>query len=267
MNFAELTEKRDKKCRWHLPNCANGFTVGLFGILPVIMFSIILVTKLREGFDQKLDHIQTNLNKANELAETRLQWNEILAQKVESLQKSQKQCKLILGKASKTLSTLNLAFRVHWDHADQLKRNLNFSRFQLKSTLGQLLAIKNQTISIQTNNTHLMNENKDLKERLANESLATSDHREEILKLKGEMEDLRSNTSMLKGEKESLEKVLKVKIDADSNKTTVEPMLNNESDVIDQHKDSIAKIVEEKIKETLLESQPLNNGTKETPTM
>lgn len=267
MNLAELTAKRDKKCPWHLPNCANGFTVGLFGILPVILFSIILVTKLREGFDQKLAHIQTNLNKANELAQSRLESNHIFAKKVEQLQISQEDCKLILGKASKTLKTLNLAFRAHWDHADQLRRNLNFSQFQRKSTMDQLLEVKNETLSLNRTNYLLRTENRKLKEQLANESIATNDHRAEIFKLKEEMQDLRSNTSMLKGEKEGLEKVLKVKMDGDLDDATIKPKLSNVSNVIDENEDSIAKIVEEKIKETLFEAKTLQNSTNDTPTL
>lgn len=91
--------------------CANILTYAVFTIFPVVMFSVIMVLKLRGNYVQQVEHLEQSLDKVGLQANSCLADLENRTERIVVLEKYQQKCRDMLGRAGMTLASLNKAFR------------------------------------------------------------------------------------------------------------------------------------------------------------
>lgn len=199
-------------------SCTNAFTYTLFTIFPIIMFSTILVLKLRENYLQQIDHLHSSLAKF-EMAGN--QCRSDLGKKDEqiiSLAGYQEKCRDTLSHVSVTLDSLSKAFRFQWEHSNRAEAQLQATLVQFSALENDLLAKDNLTTLLQANNTELAKQVELLSHNLNNVTYDKQTLESQLGQVKQDFDGLKSNTSRLEGEKKGLEQVLKVKTTLDDDR-------------------------------------------------
>ncbi len=243
-------------------SCANVFTYALFTVFPVVMFSAILVLKLRGNYLEQIDHLKATAEKLT------LQTNSCLAERVERMKRIyvletyEKRCRETLGNATKTLSALNAGFVAQWRRTDRAEADANATAVDL-ANLKRDLETKTALVGeLSAQNAFMKSQLERMDKRLDNVTSSKIHLEGELGKVKTDLDGLKSNTSRLEGEKKGLEKVLevkrKVKNDDDDSDSASEESPKKKKMKKLKEKKSIEKIVEQHIEKLGLSKNASN---------
>ncbi|XP_040573734.1 uncharacterized protein [Lepeophtheirus salmonis] len=161
---------------------SNSISYVIFTVVPIVLFTIVLILKLRGNYDIHVKHIMESLN---ECRISRKAQNNIInttTTKEKQLRSYNVKCENMLKRSNDSWDRLTLIISKH----DPF----------------------NQT---QISESQIITSVQELKDNLNNVTNERDFLRKELERLSNEVSSLKSNTSKLQGEKESLERVLEVK--------------------------------------------------------
>jgi len=186
----------------------NFFTAVFFTIVPIILFSTILVLKLRDNYLQEIEHIKTNNKQGHESLDICLK---DLGKRVDlhtKLIEDHRLCRTSIAKISETVEGLSDALKSqvsrHFDTRERMTKNEG----KLRKSLGDR---DNITLKLKAENLLLEARTLELAKLLENATSARAELEARLNETRSEVASLKSNTNRLEGEKMGLEKVLVVK--------------------------------------------------------